>query len=100
MLAPIGSTMRSAGPFFQPSVAIVTVPEGAAWTADRLLDVDPNAVDAAEHPPSTRTRHVRQTTARLGASLPLDKVLEAAVHHGNTRCLVRLASTNAECQCP
>ena len=44
MVAPIGSTMRSAGPFFQPSDAIVTVPEGAARTAgalDELADPVP-----------------------------------------------------------
>jgi len=84
MLAPIGSTMRSAGPFFQPSVAIVTVPDGAAWTADRLLDADPEPDGAIAHPPSTKTRHVRPTTVRIDASLPLDKILEVAVHHGDT----------------
>jgi hypothetical protein len=59
---------------------MVTVPDGAALTAVGLLDAEFWLVELIEHPPSTMRRHVRPMTTRVVGSLPLDKVLEPAVH--------------------
>jgi hypothetical protein len=66
MVAPIGSTMRPAGPFFQPSAAIVTVPEGAARTTgalDELPDPVPWPATRAAHPLQSTTKQATPMTA-------------------------------------
>jgi hypothetical protein len=50
-------------------VAIVTVPEGAAWIADALLDAVPVLDAAAEHPPSSRAKQARPMKAFSGTVL-------------------------------
>jgi len=64
MPVPAGSTIRLAGPFFQPRLAIVTVPDGAARGHDALLDDEGSFEAAIEQPESRRARQVTAMTAR------------------------------------